>query len=120
MAFKGGSLRRASGELQEVLRATLKPVKTLKEVLGFLLDVLEMLLDVLDLSWMSWTCPGGTRMSRMSRMATILPSQYHHRGTHAYVLVNYLITCGTQNNRKTRNKWKSPDVTLRRLRHVIS
>ena len=73
MAFKGGSLiRRTSGELQEVLRTTFKPTKTfLKEVLELLLDVLKMLLDVLDLSWMSWTCPGGTRMVRM---ATILPS----------------------------------------------
>ena len=72
MAFKGGSLiRRTSGELQEVLRTTFKPINTfVKEVLE-LLDVLEMLLDVLDLSWMSWTCPGGTRMVRM---ATILPS----------------------------------------------
>ena len=71
MAFKGVSLvRRTSGELQEFLRTTFKPTKTLlKEVL---LDVLKMLLDVLDLSWMSWTCPGGTRMVRMARMATIL------------------------------------------------
>ena len=69
-AFKGGSLiRRTSGELQEVLRTTFKPTKTLlQEVLELLLDVLEMLLDVLDLSW---PCPGGTRMVRM---ATILPS----------------------------------------------
>ena len=49
-----------------------KPTRTfLKEALELLLDVLEMLLDVLDLSWMSWTCPEGTRMVRM---ATILPS----------------------------------------------
>ena len=66
------NFRRTSGELQEVLRTTFKPTKTfLKEVLELLLDVLKMLLDVLDLSWMSWTCPGGTRMVRM---ATILPS----------------------------------------------
>ena len=49
-----------------------KPTKTfLKEVLELLLDVLKMLLDVLDLSWMSWTCPGSTRMFRMD---TMLPS----------------------------------------------
>ena len=53
MAFKRGSfMRRTSGELQEVLRTTLKPIKTfLKEVLVRLLGVLEMLLDVLDLPW---------------------------------------------------------------------
>ena len=57
---------------EEVLRTFFKPTKTfLKQVLELLLDVLKMLLDVLDLSWMSWTCPGGTRMVRM---ATILPS----------------------------------------------
>ena len=60
-----------SGELQEVLRTTFEPTKTFLKVLELLLEVLEMLLDVLDLSWMSWTCPGGTRMVRM---ATILPS----------------------------------------------
>ncbi len=54
------------------LSTQLNPIKALlKVVLELLLDVLEMLLDVLDLSWMSWTCPGGTRMVRM---ATILPS----------------------------------------------
>ena len=53
MAFKGGSLiRRTSGELQDVLRTTFKPIKAfLKEVLERLLDVLKMLLDVLDLPW---------------------------------------------------------------------
>ena len=61
-----------NGELQEVLRTTLKPTKSfLYKVLELLLDVLEMLLDVLDLSCRPWTCPG---MARMVRMATIVPS----------------------------------------------
>ena len=83
MAFKGGSLiRRTSGELQEVLRTTFKPTKTvLKDALELLLDVLEMLLDVLDLSCRAWTCPGMARMARMVGMATIVPS---YGGCHLY------------------------------------
>ena len=70
--YVGSLIRRTSGELQEVLRTTFKPIKTfLKEVLELLLGVLKMLLDVLDLSWMSLICPEGTRMVRM---ATTLPS----------------------------------------------